>query len=70
MPPRRAERATGGIVSVGQPVVIGEHGCSLRMPPRAHRVISGSFRVELSADALAVLESLPEIPALPASEDE
>lgn len=52
------ERAAGGIVSVGQPVVLGEHGCSLAMPPRARRGISGSFRIELPADSLAVLEKL------------
>lgn len=54
------EYATGGIVSIGQPVVVGEHGCSLTVPPRAHRVLTGSFRVEVPADTLAVLEALDQ----------
>jgi hypothetical protein len=54
------KRATGGIVPVGQPVVVGEHGCSLRMQPRARLPITGSFRVERSADALAALDALGE----------
>lgn len=60
--------ATGGYVSVGQPVVLGEHGCSLRMPPRARLPITGSFHVEVPADTLAALSTLPE--ALDAETDE
>lgn len=77
------EKATGGIVSVGQPVVLGEHGCSIRFRGRqvtqtvpagwfdgpAEPVITGSFRIEVPADTLAVLESLPET-GPPTDEDE